>query len=342
MDDQTLLERLLDGSLQLAQHHSLDPLLRCTLDTALEIFAAELGYLGLLDEQRELDVCVRRDCLGHDLGSLEDPVSQAMQAVLSPEASDPPASLSGRVMCAPLSAGQQALGALYLENRAFTTPFTERDRQLLGRFAAQAGLAIENALWRRDMEARLAQRSAELSHETEKTKKLEADMERLAATDGLTGVLNRRRFCELAEHELIRAERYSRSLSIILLDVDHFKLVNDVFGRVVGDAVLAGVAKALCAELRQSDILARYAGEEFAVLLPETDLAHASEAAERLRKAIAQQEFKMSQGGVSTTISLGVACMLPEIPLSLERLLERTDKALLAAKQAGRNRVVCA
>lgn len=342
MDEQTLLDRLLDSSLSLAETRALEPLLRCALDTALDVCGAEFGYLGLLDEQGALAVRARRDCLGHDLDTPEDAVVQAMLAAAGELPAGAPGLEPRAVVSLPLRAGRRALGALYIENRAFKAPFGPRQQAFLTCFAAQAGLAIDNALAYQEMEARLAQRGAELAQEIENRRKLEAEVERLAAADSLTGLFNRRRFFELAEHELARAERYGRSLSIILLDVDHFKLVNDVFGRVVGDSVLAGVAKLLCAELRQCDILARYAGEEFVVLLPETDLPHASEAAERLRKAVARQEFKMSQGGVSTTISLGVACMLPESPSSLDRLLERVDQALLAAKQAGRNRVACA
>lgn len=345
MDQQTLLERLLEAGVQLAEQRTLDPLLTAALDAALEIFSAELGYLSLLDENGDLDFRARRDCLGHDLDLPDEGLNQAIRQTVIQAGEELLIARSPEAYAAvglPLTARQRRLGALYLENRTFTAAFDPQALAALRQFAALTGLVIDNARLNQAAEADLAQRSADLAHEIEAHRRLRAELERQAITDSLTGVFNRRHFFELADYEMGRAERYRRPLALILLDVDHFKVVNDVFGHVVGDSVLAGVAKQLCAELRQSDILARYGGEEFVVLLPETELGRASDAAERLRKAIVRQEFKMNQGGVSTTISLGVVCMSPDQPISLDRLLERAEKALATAKNTGRNRVVCA
>ena len=164
------------------------------------------------------------------------------------------------------------------------------------------------------------------------------EVQRLAITDPLTGLYNPRHFNEAAEAEVERTCRYGHPLSAIMLDIDHFKRVNDTYGHTVGDHLLQGVAESLRQELRGVDVMGRYGGDEFAVLLPETDLAVAEQVAERLRRRIAQRRLNTDKGPTSVTASLGVTAVDCENP-TLETLLSRADKALYVAKRRGRNQV---
>ena len=150
---------------------------------------------------------------------------------------------------------------------------------------------------------------------------------------------NRRHFMERAEQELSRAHRYGSPLSMLMLDIDHFKLINDRYGHKVGDTVLKAVADLSHATLRDVDILGRLGGEEFAVLLPETDQPAALDAAERLRETIANARIPLAGGEpVSFSVSIGVSSM-GSVEDNIDALLNRADKALYEAKDGGRNRV---
>ena len=177
-----------------------------------------------------------------------------------------------------------------------------------------------------------------------------AELQRLAVTDALTGLLNRRAFFERLGAELRRSARYERPLALLMLDLNHFKRVNDEHGHPAGDRVLAQTATAIGAALRTSDVVARYGGEELVVLLPETTCAEAEVVAEKLRAAMAGQLFALGGGeALRVTVSVGVAALERPGPLDAlapddaERELVRlADDALYAAKRGGRNRVVTA
>lgn len=161
-----------------------------------------------------------------------------------------------------------------------------------------------------------------------------------AATDPLTGLANRRSFFERGHEVLELAKRHQRPLSVLMLDLDHFKLVNDQFGHAVGDDVLVRVARLLETSRRQGDLPARLGGEEFVILLPETPLDKAIEAGERIREAVENAPLTLDDGTlVAFTISIGVAQSQAEPEADLESLLEIADVALYRAKQRGRNRV---
>jgi len=162
--------------------------------------------------------------------------------------------------------------------------------------------------------------------------------ERLATTDGLTGLLNRRTLNTLLAARVREAQRYRRPLSLLLLDVDHFKKVNDTHGHPAGDAVLRGVAAVARAQARDTDLVARYGGEELAVVLPETDAAGARAIAERLRAAVEGTSHATEQGALRVTVSVGVATW-PGGGQTPDELLTTADRALYRAKQTGRNRV---
>jgi diguanylate cyclase (GGDEF)-like protein len=163
-------------------------------------------------------------------------------------------------------------------------------------------------------------------------------LEALARIDALTGIPNRRHFLELAEIEWNRFTRYQRPLSLMMVDIDRFKTVNDAFGHLIGDRVLSEVAQTLQSVRRNSDAVARIGGEEFAVLLPETSLAQAKMAAQRLVRAVSRQEVAAENGPIRVTISIGVA-EAQDSTADLAALMSSADQALYLAKAAGRNRV---
>lgn len=165
------------------------------------------------------------------------------------------------------------------------------------------------------------------------------DIRRLATLDPLTEAYNRRTFIELAEHEMKRGQRSGRPVSLMVLDVDHFKAVNDAHGHLAGDAALKRITAVAVRALRGQDVFGRFGGEEFCVLAPETDAAGAMILAERLRHAIAEK----AEGAVPTTVSIGVATLHPVTREdSLDGLIARADRALYRAKAAGRNRAEAA
>ncbi|MCJ2187317.1 diguanylate cyclase [Novosphingobium beihaiensis] len=159
----------------------------------------------------------------------------------------------------------------------------------------------------------------------------------LADRDYLTGVSNRRAFTDLARTEIQRARRYKRSLSILLVDADHFKQINDVHGHLAGDAVLVSLGKALENGARREDILGRIGGEEFAMLLPETPLPEAREVADRLRRAIAGQPVNAHGKSIEVTVSIGIASVPLDAEDPLTAAMGTADSMLYKAKEAGRN-----
>lgn len=171
------------------------------------------------------------------------------------------------------------------------------------------------------------------------TTRLQNTLTRSAMTDGLTGVANRRAFDEVLDRELARADRAASQVSLLLLDLDHFKALNDRFGHAVGDEVLARVARELSITLRPSDTFARYGGEEFAVILPDTSSPAAGEIAERLRLAM---RAVTAPDGHQVTISIGSATVDPIQGLDADLLIRTADRALYRAKEAGRDRVATA
>jgi len=180
----------------------------------------------------------------------------------------------------------------------------------------------------------------------QKIKRLQDELRRsneqlkeLSNTDFLTGLYNRRFIMEVLELEFQRMRRKKGYLSLIILDIDHFKRVNDIYGHPQGDQVLISLAEILQADLRPYDIAARFGGEEFIVLLPETRLAQGFETAERLRKKVAAAKFSPPLENLAITISLGLASS-PEMPIdSIHDLIKEADDALYRAKENGRNRV---
>jgi diguanylate cyclase (GGDEF)-like protein len=212
----------------------------------------------------------------------------------------------------PLLSESRLLGGISV-GRFEIRPF-QADEILLARvFSNQAAVAIQNAL-------------------------LHSREQQLAITDPLTGLYNRRGFFELARHEVERMRRFNRPLSAMMIDVDHFKNVNDRYGHPVGDVVLFELAQRLRKEMREADLLCRYGGEEFLVLLPESDAEGAVGAAERILSVIRHEPICTGEHAVAITVSIGVA-VLYLAGRSLDELILDADNALLVAKSLGRDRL---
>lgn len=170
--------------------------------------------------------------------------------------------------------------------------------------------------------------------------KLEESNERLsyyATHDSMTGLINRREFLHVVDHELLRMKRYNFAATIILTDIDSFKAINDQFGHPIGDEVLVAFARCLKDEVREIDSVARWGGEEFIIFLPETPLAAGLEVAERIRHRIESESFLTDDGVVKITASFGVSELTGVSDASFIKCYERADRLLYIAKQSGRN-----
>ena len=189
----------------------------------------------------------------------------------------------------------------------------EEDLDALSIFATQVASTLENA-------------------------RLFAELQDLALTDGLTKLYTRRHFFELAYEEFYRARRYGHPLSILMLDLDYFKKINDTYGHLAGDTVLEKTADICKTVLRTHDIIGRYGGEEFVILLVETNLSSARNVAERVNQLLANTPIQTNKGAIHLTISGGVAGDNVE-ELNLIEMIELADQALYAAKEAGRNNI---
>lgn len=211
--------------------------------------------------------------------------------------------------------------------------------KVLGAFAVMAAVALFVA-WRTDVHRHRQTELARIVGErTRDLREANRKLERLAGTDSLTGLLNRRRFFDLAEAERVRARRYGRQFSVIMMDIDHFKSINDAHGHVVGDEVLRHVVAVATGQSRMMDLTARYGGEEMVFLLPETGAEGAFTVAERIRETLAVTPMDVGGQSLRVTASLGVAEWRGGEE-SLQEVIERADEALYRAKSMGRDRTV--
>lgn len=209
----------------------------------------------------------------------------------------------------PLAFEENLLGVLWVWGEGIT----RSDLPILSIFAKQVGISLERA-------------------------RLFQEVQSLALTDPLTGLQNRRSVYELGRIEFSRAQRLERPFSCMMLDIDHFKKINDTYGHQTGDQVLQEFARRCQTSIREIDLVGRYGGEEFIILLPETDRDTAVQVAERFRLSTTELPFKVAGGELNVTVSIGVA-MKDENTTHLEALVARADQALYIAKHKGRNRV---
>lgn len=225
------------------------------------------------------------------------------------------------IMVIPIVFREEVIGTLFIRTSRAGYSFTEREIKLCHAIANASANALYNAF--------IFERI-----EDEKTR-----LERLAITDYLTGLYNIRYFYHRLEEEFSRAQRYNFPLSCLMIDIDHFKDINDRYGHRAGDSVLKEVARLMKSHTRKSDVLARYGGEEFIMLLPETPENGAIAKAEALRTSIENLRFRTLKDGRTVTVSIGVATF-PNVAVSdTDDLITYADHALYTAKTSGRNRV---
>jgi diguanylate cyclase (GGDEF)-like protein len=260
----------------------------------------EMGFLNSIARQ------AIREC---SVVSIADVSSQEILGV-----SESQTNISS-VFCVPVMLEKEVAGIIYVYKTDSTKrAFDQNDIQLAVAISHQAALAIQRA--------RLMDYSREL--------------EQLATTDSLTGLFNRSQFLKMAELEFERAQRFKHPLAMLMFDVDNFKMVNDTYGHRAGDQVLKTVAGRCLEQLRGIDIISRFGGDEFMVLLPETNIEGAKTVAGRLSRCITNLPVYTDQGKMDITISLGIALLSEDCP-DLATLLLRADEALYAAKKAGKN-----
>jgi diguanylate cyclase (GGDEF)-like protein len=213
----------------------------------------------------------------------------------------------------PLRVRQRTIGflSLFSETRGF---YTEEHAERLVAFASQTATAIENA-------------------------RLYSEVQQKADTDELTGLRNRRSLFELGSREVERAVRFKRPLSVLMIDLDYFKQVNDSFGHQVGDRMLIALADLFRHKLRNVDLIGRYGGDEFIAILPESAIRQSEEIAHRLLSGIESLSIETAQGMAKVSACIGIA-EITDAVVTLPTLIEQADRALYHAKEAGRSRVV--
>lgn len=213
-----------------------------------------------------------------------------------------------------------------------SAPLNQMDRRLLEVFASKMSIGFQNLRLYENLEERVKQRTAELE-------KANQELTRLATTDTLTGALNRRAFMDAMHAEIERSRRYQHPMSILIIDVDLFKSINDTYGHMVGDDVLCNLTQIAKNTIRECDHFARFGGEEFAVLLPESDRKTALQAAERIRQTIFENRLITNEEEIAVSVSIGVAEIM-ETNGNGDKLISLADKRLYRAKEQGRNRCV--
>jgi len=320
------LSAILEVTYAMSSTLSFQRLLEYTIDMALKVTGAERGFIMLYNEESDkLETSIIRRMgateVERDMKASTSLVLKCFKTgetlIIADTSLDP--NLVGNksiiankihsVALTPLKIKNVSTGVLYLDSRVSKNTFSPRVQELLKVFAAQASVAIYNA-----------------------------KLFFMATTDGLTGLTNHKHFQQRLLEEFCRSNRHGKPLSLLMMDIDHFKSINDTYGHQVGDQVLRQLSRILKSNMRIHDIPARYGGEEFAVLLPETNLEGAKALAEKLRSIVEQCQFKIGHKNLKFTISIGIATSDKRTTKPFE-LVRIADQALYRAKAEGRNRV---
>lgn len=361
---------ILDIARRMAEQRLVAPLLHYIATEAITLVGAERCYIVMFQPDGSLFFRLTCDQKGQPIEGAEDQISRSVlervhqtgsPLLLRDAIADPNfgqarsvRSLNLRsVMSAPLISYGEAIGAIYVENRAVRGRFAEQSLATLVLFAAQAVVAIENAAYNETLEAKVSERThelrqantrleaqaSELRQRMAELEQLRDQLHELSIRDSLTGLYNRRYLVEVATQHFEQARRHSRDLAVVMIDIDSFKQINDTFGHSVGDQVLAMMARLMLNTFRSSDVVARFGGEEFAIVQPETSLDRAVAACERLRIALAEFDWSQISPGLQVTVSVGIAVNEPEIT-GYQDQLRCADDRLLIAKRGGKNRIV--
>ncbi|MBE0697109.1 MAG: diguanylate cyclase, partial [Anaerolineaceae bacterium] len=316
-------------SLDISKSHNNPDLLKTIVKRAAWLLNATGGSLYLYNQQKGELVCnVSHNCPYSEEGGIvglgegaAGKVAESKQALVVDDymhwehsvLNTAEVEVSFGLLTVPVIFQENMTGVLQVFRTDLHHPFTTQDTDLLSLFSNQVAISLENA-------------------------RLYEEVQQVAIRDSLTGLYNRRGLFEVAEREILRAQRYQRPLAVCLLDIDHFKTVNDTYGHPVGDEVLAKLANTIRQNLRGIDFVGRYGGEEFIILAVENDIKATGRLADRVCRMIAARPVSTSAGGVSITVSIGVA-ELSEHIRDLPALLQAADQALYLAKHSGRNQV---
>jgi diguanylate cyclase (GGDEF)-like protein len=359
------MERIQAINYELVADRSLEEILHQIVDIAAELLDCELASLLLLDESSNVLRFVVATLNQDRLFNIPVPMKSIAGAVFTnsqpliihdvqtdpryfPNIDESLNHLTRTLIVAPLKFRDRKIGVLEAGNIGKERRFDETDLHVLTMIATQATIAIENARLYQQAQDEIAERikaEDELlrhrDHLEELVKERTAEVHRLAIMDVLTdNIFNRRHLFELGNRALLQAQRYRHSLAAMMVDIDHFKLINDTYGHAAGDEVLRKLADRMRKDLRSIDILGRYGGEEFVALLPETNLQGAYQSAERLLVNIRAMRVSTAQTQIGLTASIGVAELDQTNLQTLDALIAHADSAAYTAKQTGRNRVV--
>ncbi len=249
----------------------------------------------------------------------------------------------GSIISAPIEFDNELLGVLNISHPR-TDFFNEWHERLLLTYCALIGHLIKNWRTLQEMGHQLKHRTADLEKALNEANLLKKRFESLSLRDELTGIFNRRYFFPQAEIALANAVRYRQSLAVLLMDLDHFKGINDQCGHQSGDEVLQSVAAILNGQVREGDIVARYGGEEFVAVLPNTPFTNALAFAERIRETVNNMDLSSLKTQLRVSTSIGISFLDPAVKLKksvkITQLIKSADIALYKAKQQGRNRVI--
>jgi diguanylate cyclase (GGDEF)-like protein len=284
------------------------------LRQAMRLSEADSGLLAMLDDDGKFQVVVRHQVEGAPEAQFDDKLAheaiEKRERVAREEPSAGPQPVL-RELFVPLLAGRTPLAVVQVRSSS-PTGVNPRDVELLRAMCAEGAMAIENV-------------------------RLRVETKRAAAVDYLTGLYNRREFERRLEAEIRRTARHGGEVALVLLDADDFKYCNDSYGHQAGDQVLQALAARVGAVIRSEDTAARYGGDEFAVVLPQTNVAGACAAAEKIQRELQQLCFGWADDGWQLSVSIGVASSEDELSSSL--LLQKADRALYQAKGAGKNQI---
>ena len=356
------LSILLKVGMRLAAERNLDRLLAMIIEETTAVMNAERSSLFLIDgDKGEMWAKIAQ---GVDVVEIRFPVGVGIAGTVgktgeiinipdayadprfNPEFDKKTGYRTRSILCVPLqNIVGVVIGAIQVLNKK-AGRFGKDDEALLTALAAQASVAIDNAdLYKKlnelnlSLESKVKERTSELVRANERLSALNKELAEISITDSLTQVFNRQYFMDRIKQEVKRSYRYGTHVSLLMLDIDYFKKVNDTYGHQAGDSVLAGVAGLIKDGLRDTDLFARYGGEEFCLLAMAMDQAGAELLAERLRKKVESAEFVSGGNSLKVTVSIGVSAWMPEIKENFEELVRRADSALYSAKQEGRNRI---
>ena len=304
-------------------------LLKIVLTHTIELIDADSGCIALIPEQiSSMEICEllnipveMREVIIQKGKSLNQQVLNGQRVVLIKDYSvfgNPVKELLeigvASILGIPILSGDESLGSMLIFSMDEKKKFDERDQVLVEAIGRQTGVLLTNI-------------------------RLVDELKHLALIDSMTGLFNRHHFFEMAQAEYERVNRYNSMLAVIMLDIDFFKQFNDTYGHLIGDEILRSVAHLCKKVLRKVDIIGRYGGEEFMILLPETTLKAAVDTARRLCKTIRDTPFDTKKGALSVTVSLGVTTVSANTYDSVADMLDLADQALYMAKETGRSRV---